>query len=635
MSEDINLERKTLTIKRSVDHAELRERLQKVLATSGLGARRGLEERIVRGEILLNALVPEIGAQVKVGDRITLDGKTFVVKLQEGDFGRVLLYNKPDGEVTTRHDPEGRRTVFESLPRIRGARWIAVGRLDINTQGLLVFTTNGDLAQKLTHPTNEFEREYLCRVHGEVTEATVAKLLAGVELSDGPANFAECEPMDSAGGSNEWWRVVIKEGRNREVRRVWEAVELQVSRLKRSRFGPFALPKGLHRSEVAELDAADVVQICTELGIGQNPAQLVAEDESASKLRRNREVTPGANKKRFVAVDAKRAEAFWTGERGYGGENAKKGRVSSEFDMGQERPRVPGRKKFAGKGDRRGVPMSFPSGNAPGTERKPRPPGTGRPLRGPRPPGSAPRDPNQVRAPGASQPRSFAPRPPRVPGERPPRGTPRSPGLGNDPNTTRFPSSGADAQPPSFGRGAPRVRKAFTGPMDNPMPSQDHFADGEEPNGNVALPFNADGNVMPSSPRAPRPTRDGQPGRPPQEGPRRGREPGRGRRGPPRAPGTAPRDPNSTLPRDPNSEGQAPGPRGPGRNPPRSGPGRGPARPPSAPGDAASAEAGAPSVNKRRRRRRGKPGGGAGAPASSPAGGAPLGQGGNGEASSE
>lgn len=630
MSEEINVERKTLTIKRSVDHADLRERLQKVLATSGLGARRGLEERIVRGEILLNAVVPEIGAQVKVGDRIALDGKTFVVKLQEGDYGRVLLYNKPDGEVTTRHDPEGRRTVFESLPRIRGARWIAVGRLDINTQGLLVFTTNGDLAQKLTHPTNEFEREYLCRVHGEVTEAIVAKLLAGVELSDGPANFAECEPMDSAGGSNEWWRVVIKEGRNREVRRVWEAVELQVSRLKRSRFGPFALPKGLHRSEVAELDAADVVQICTELGIGQNPAQLVAEDESASKLRRNREIAPGANKKRFVAVVAKRAEAFWTGERGYGGENAKKSRVSSEFDMGQERPRVPGRKKFAGKGDRRGVPMSFPSGNAPGTERKPRPPGTGRPLRGPRPPGGTPRDPNQVRTPG--QPRSFAPRPPRAPGERPPRGTPRAPGLGNDPNSLRFPSSVADAQPPSFGRGAPRLRKTFTGPMDNPMPSQHYFGDGEEPNGNVALPFNADGNVMPGAPRGPRPPRDGQPGRPPHDGPRRGREPGRGRRGPPRPPGSAPRDPNS-LPRDP--EGQVPSPRGPGRNRPP-GPGRGPARPAAAPSEGVPGETSAPSANKRRRRRRGKPGGGGGgAPNSSPGGGAPQGQGGNGESSGD
>ena len=140
--------RKTLTIARSPQALELRERLQKVLATSGLGARRGMEERILKGEITLNGAVPELGAQVKVGDRIGVDERIFVVKMQEGDFGRILLYNKPDGEVTTRHDPEGRKTVFETLPRLRGSRWIAVGRLDINTQGLLVFTTNGELAPR-------------------------------------------------------------------------------------------------------------------------------------------------------------------------------------------------------------------------------------------------------------------------------------------------------------------------------------------------------------------------------------------------------------------------------------------------------------------------------------------------------
>lgn len=336
--------RKTLSISRSAQALELRERLQKVLATSGLGARRGMEERILKGEITLNGAVPELGAQVKVGDRIGVDERVFVVKMQEGDFGRILLYNKPDGEVTTRHDPEGRKTVFESLPRLRGSRWIAVGRLDINTQGLLVFTTNGDLAQKLMHPENEFEREYLCRVHGEVTEEIVAKLLAGVELEDGPAAVSLIESMDSAGGSNEWWRVVIKEGRNREIRRLWEAVGLTVSRLKRASFGPFTLPKGLHRGELAELDLADTQKICVEMGISQTPSQLIAEDDSASRLRRNRVLEGVEGKKRFIAAGKGKAEAFWTGERGYGGAGSRPVRAGGgEFDLGttagSDRPR--------------------------------------------------------------------------------------------------------------------------------------------------------------------------------------------------------------------------------------------------------------------------------------------------------
>ena len=352
--------RKTLTISRSPQALELRERLQKVLATSGLGARRGMEERILKGEITLNGAVPELGAQVKVGDRIGVDERIFVVKMQEGDFGRILLYNKPDGEVTTRHDPEGRKTVFETLPRLRGSRWIAVGRLDINTQGLLVFTTNGELAQKLMHPENEFEREYLCRVHGEVTEEIVAKLLAGVDLEDGPAAVSLIESMDSAGGSNEWWRVVIKEGRNREIRRLWEAVGLTVSRLKRASFGPFTLPKGLHRGELAELDLEDTQKICIEMGISQTPSQLIAEDEAASRLRRNRIVGEGVEgKKRFIAAGKGKAEAFWTGERGYGGAGSRPVRAGGgEFDLGgapgSERPRD-GRPK-RGKGPMRGRP---------------------------------------------------------------------------------------------------------------------------------------------------------------------------------------------------------------------------------------------------------------------------------------
>jgi 23S rRNA pseudouridine2605 synthase len=443
-------ERRKLSIKRTAEYADLRERLQKVLATSGMGARRGLEDRILKGEILVNAEVPEMGLQVKAGDRISVDGRVFIVKLQEGDFGRILIYNKPDGEVTTRHDPEGRKTVFERLPRIKGARWIAVGRLDINTQGLLVFTTNGDLAQKLMHPENEFAREYLCRLHGEVTEEMAAQLLAGVALEDGPASFSEIEPMQSAEGQNEWWRVVIKEGRNREVRRLWEAVGLQVSRLKRSVFGPFSLPKSLHRGEVAELDQADVVTICAEMGIAQNPAQLVAVDESAVRVRRVRESVDG--KKKVIATPGGKAESYWTGERGYGGGDARPAR-STEFaitdprgDDKRNNKNRNGKKRFA-RGQRPATRIPGAPGEAPVASENRR---FGQPTRGPRDPNALPRAPRDPNAPPrfARDPNAppRAPRDPNAPPRfaRDPNAQPRAP---RDPNAPPRFARDPNAQP--------------------------------------------------------------------------------------------------------------------------------------------------------------------------------------------
>lgn len=284
-------EKSRLTLKKKVEDISISERLHKVLAASGVASRRSVEDRIARGDVQINGAVAEVGAQVHAGDRLQIDGKQLLVKAVPGSYGRILIYNKPDGEVTSRNDPEGRPTVFEKLPRMRGARWISIGRLDINTQGLLIFTSNGELAHKLSHPTQGFRREYVCRIHGEASEEALQQLRSGVELEDGKACFDVLEPMDSAGGSNEWYRVEISEGRNREVRRLWEAVGLTVSRLKRTRFGPFSLPKGLNRGELAELSDEDVQNVCQEVGLPTPQPTLTTEDQATRTLRRNRKNT--------------------------------------------------------------------------------------------------------------------------------------------------------------------------------------------------------------------------------------------------------------------------------------------------------------------------------------------------------
>jgi pseudouridine synthase len=222
------------------------ERLQKVLARAGFGSRRSLEEEIAAGAVLINGTAAELGATVQPGDVVEIEGQRLVARTIRPFPPRLLIYNKPEGEICTSDDPEGRPTVFEKLPRLKNARWIAVGRLDINTAGLLLFTDSGELAHALMHPSFEIEREYVCRVHGELAAEVPERLLAGVELDDGPAKFSELHAMNEL-NSNQWYRVVIKEGRQREVRRLWEAVGVQVSRLKRIRYGEVSLPRGVKR----------------------------------------------------------------------------------------------------------------------------------------------------------------------------------------------------------------------------------------------------------------------------------------------------------------------------------------------------------------------------------------------------
>lgn len=267
--------RSILKLKRNEggDAPAVEERLHKVLANAGLGSRRMLETRIEAGEVQLNGAVATLGQSVRSGDRVEMDGKRFVVVADNAEHAQVLLYNKPDGVVATREDPEGRATVFEQLPQIKGARWIAVGRLDINTTGLLLLTTDGELANALMHPRSEIEREYICRVHGEVPDEVIERLRSGVDLDDGPAHFDEIGVI-SRGASHSWFRVVIREGRNREVRRMWESQGLMVSRLKRIRYGIVELPRGLLRGQSTELDPAQITQLRERSGIPKPEPRL-------------------------------------------------------------------------------------------------------------------------------------------------------------------------------------------------------------------------------------------------------------------------------------------------------------------------------------------------------------------------
>ncbi len=211
-------------------------RIQKVLADAGLGSRREIEGWIEAGRIEINGQIAKLGDRIAPGDRVRLDRRDLRLAPHKDEPLRVIAYNKPEGEVVTRHDPEGRPTIFRHLPPLKQGRWIAVGRLDINTSGLLLLTNSGELANKLMHPSQAIEREYAVRILGEVPNESLQRLVHGVELEDGPARFEEIVESSPAQGANRWFHVLLREGRNREVRRLWEAVDLKVSRLIRVRF---------------------------------------------------------------------------------------------------------------------------------------------------------------------------------------------------------------------------------------------------------------------------------------------------------------------------------------------------------------------------------------------------------------
>jgi 23S rRNA pseudouridine2605 synthase len=241
------------------------ERLQKLLAAAGLGSRRQIEQWIRAGRVSIGERIATLGERAESDADIRLDGKRLSGLQSEATPREVLLYHKPEGEMTTRTDPEGRPTVFDRLPAPIRGRWVVIGRLDVNTTGLLLFTTDGALAHRLMHPSSQIEREYLVRVRGQPGEAVLQRLRAGLELEDGPARFDAIEPVarppDRASGGHAWFRVVLHEGRNREVRRLWRAAGFEVSRLSRIRYGPIRLPRDLPPGAWRALSTAEAARL--------------------------------------------------------------------------------------------------------------------------------------------------------------------------------------------------------------------------------------------------------------------------------------------------------------------------------------------------------------------------------------
>tara|TARA_S200000501_G_C20796824_1_gene732157 strand:- start:246 stop:1112 length:867 start_codon:yes stop_codon:yes gene_type:complete len=249
----------------------MNERLQKLLASAGLGSRREIEKWISDKRVTVNGSVAKLGDRAKLDDKILVDGR--FIALQQEQLNRVLIYNKCEGEVSTTYDPKDRPIIFDRLPRLTKGRWITVGRLDINTTGLLLITNYGDLAHRLMHPSFSIEREYLVRVYGRMDAAAVRRLTNGVELEDGIAKFSSIVPHNfgleksSLSVSNSWFRVILLEGRNREVRRLFESQGVKVSRLKRIRYGPVRLPSVVRRSNFLELKADQVKELVLSVGL--------------------------------------------------------------------------------------------------------------------------------------------------------------------------------------------------------------------------------------------------------------------------------------------------------------------------------------------------------------------------------
>jgi len=264
------------------DEHDKGEKLQKALAHLGLGSRRQIEQWIEAGRLSIDGKQARLGDRVRGGQAVRLDGKPVALEAAKGV--RVLLYHKPLREVCSRHDPEGRKTVFERLPRLKTGRWISVGRLDFNTTGVLLFTTDGELAHALMHPSAAIEREYLVRVMGGVDEAMLDRLKKGVQLDDGPARFSDIQE-GGGDGINRFFYVVLMEGRNREVRRLWESQGLTVSRLKRVRYGDVFMPSKLKQGQWLELPQKDVDVIYQMAGL---PAREVVSLSQKEQVRHER-----------------------------------------------------------------------------------------------------------------------------------------------------------------------------------------------------------------------------------------------------------------------------------------------------------------------------------------------------------
>lgn len=267
------------------------EKLQKVLARAGIGSRREMERAIEAGQVKVNDRIAKLGDRVTPQDKIFVNGQRIVLRT-ELTRRRVILYNKPEGEICSRSDPEGRPTVYDHLPPLKGERWISVGRLDFNTSGLLLFTNDGELANKLMHPSSVIDREYLVRIQGEVTDEMREKLLKGVELDDGVARFTDI--VDGAGeGKNRWFYCVVMEGRNREVRRLWESQGVKVSRLKRVRYANIFIPSHVRVGQWTDLTEREIQDLCMTAGFDSSTYTRMMEptrDEAAQRERHDKKL---------------------------------------------------------------------------------------------------------------------------------------------------------------------------------------------------------------------------------------------------------------------------------------------------------------------------------------------------------
>jgi 23S rRNA pseudouridine2605 synthase len=271
------------------------DRIQKVLANAGYGSRREIEEWIRLNRIKVNGLPVSLGDRIGAHDRVSLDGKLLKFQQTVTAALRIIAYNKPAGQICTRKDSAGRPTVFDKLPKIQNARWVNIGRLDINTHGLILFTNNGTVANRLMHPSSEIEREYAVRVLGTATKEQLLVLQTGIELDDGVASFISI--ADKGGeGVNHWYHIVIKEGRNREVRRLWESQGLKVSRLIRVRYGPYKLPRFKSTGDCWELSKKE----CDDLLIAAAMDDMIETEQDASPIKtRNKPVFKAKNKSKY------------------------------------------------------------------------------------------------------------------------------------------------------------------------------------------------------------------------------------------------------------------------------------------------------------------------------------------------
>lgn len=279
---------------------EATQRLHKLLAVAGLGSRRDMEKLIESGRVTVNGQVAQLGVGVTKFDEIRVDSRPVHLSF-EPELPQVLIYHKPEGEIVSADDPEGRASVFDKLPRVKGAKWIAIGRLDINTSGLLIFTTSGELANHFMHPRYEVEREYAVRVFGELNDEQIEQLKQGIELEDGPAAF-DSIVVQGGEGANHWYQVILREGRNREVRRLFEALQMPVSRLMRVRFGPIALPPRVKRGGMLKLEQKQVVALMEWAGLAVPRAPLKQLNQR-EKDKATAVFTPKVRKRRGGVLD--------------------------------------------------------------------------------------------------------------------------------------------------------------------------------------------------------------------------------------------------------------------------------------------------------------------------------------------